>query len=137
MIIVKLFSIEYFKTWFWKPSLKNEQSMTILKIEFALLLKKICNVKTSYIGVKWFLKNSPQNCFLHFCRRYLIILQKIDSEMDDFKRRLCAQTSNYTSFKHFFKSQINPKIFSAILHSQFNYHTLLVTPFKDVFVLLG
>ena len=50
--------------------------------------------------------------------------------MDDFKRRICAQTSNYTSLKRFFKSQINPKIFSAILHSQFNYHTLLVLPLK-------
>ena len=39
--------------------------------------------------------------------------------------------SNYTSLKRFIShSQMNPKKFSIILHSQFNYHTLPVTPFK-------
>ena len=37
--------------------------------------------------------------------------------------------SNYTSVETFHISQINPKK-STILHTQFNYHTLPVSPFK-------
>ena len=38
--------------------------------------------------------------------------------------------SNYTSLKYFICIKWILKIFSTILHSQINYHTLLGTPFK-------
>ena len=38
--------------------------------------------------------------------------------------------SNYTSLKRFLCLKWILKIFSTILHSQFKYHTLPVTPFK-------
>ena len=48
--------------------------------------------------------------------------------MDDFESRLCAQTYQLYIIKTFYMSQMNPKKISTILHSQFNYHTLPVTP---------
>ena len=51
--------------------------------------------------------------------------------MDDFERRLCAQTHNYTSLKRFKCLKWILKHFFTILHSQFNYHTLPVTPFNS------
>ena len=57
--------------------------------------------------------------------------------MDDFERRLCAQTQYiiillYTH-KTFYISQMNPKNFVTILYSPFNYHTLPVTPLNNVY----
>jgi len=49
-----------------------------------------------------------------FCRRYLIIKKKKNSEnvftqKYDFERRLCAQTQDLLIFKKLYMSQMNPK----------------------------
>ena len=49
--------------------------------------------------------------------------------MIDFESRLSLKISNYTPLKRFM-SQMNPKKVNTKLHSQINYHKLLVTPFK-------
>ena len=51
-------------------------------------------------------------------------------QIHDFERRLCAQTQYIYVVETFYISQMNPKKLSTKLHSQFNHHTLLVTPFK-------
>ena len=50
--------------------------------------------------------------------------------MDNFERRICAETLYLYIIKTLYMSQMNPKNSSTILHSQFNYYTLPVTPFK-------
>ena len=50
--------------------------------------------------------------------------------MDHFEPRLCAQTYYVYSIKTFYVSQMNPKKFLNNTSSQFNYHTLPVTPFN-------
>ena len=54
--------------------------------------------------------------------------QNVTTQMDDFKRRLCAQTQyNYKPTKRLICLKWILKFFSTILHSQFNYHKLPVT----------
>ena len=48
--------------------------------------------------------------------------------MDDFERRLCAQTQQLL-IKTSQMFQMNPEHFSTILYSQFNNHASPVTPF--------
>jgi len=50
--------------------------------------------------------------------------------MDDFEHRL--ELSNYKSLKRLICLKRIVKNFSTILHSQFNYHTLPVTPFNAI-----
>ena len=58
-------------------------------------------------------------------KKYLILKWMILNV--DFALKL----SNSTPLKLFFMSQMNPKNFSTILHSQFNYYIVPVTPFKQ------
>ena len=56
--------------------------------------------------------------------------QNVTSQMADFERRLSLKLC--TLLKTFYMSQMNPKKLSIILHSQFKYQTLPVTPFNLV-----
>ena len=85
----------------------------------------------SYIDLlrKFLLRNMFHK--LHFLPSLidnLIDSQNVNTQMDDFQRRLCTQTQQLNIIKSFYVSQMNPK--KCIYNSQFNYHTSLVTPFR-------
>jgi len=83
-----------------------------------------------------FLNNQLVYCitfYFNFRRRYLII-KKTDFESYSPKFRIlnvdiALILSNYTSWKHFICLKWILNKCSTILHTQFNYHTLQVSPF--------
>ena len=82
------------------------------------------------------------NFYFIFRRRYLIIKEKIDAEKYPPKFMIlnvdfALKLSNYTSWKRFICLKWILKRFSTILHTQFNHHTLPVTPFKGTSVLIS
>ena len=56
----------------------------------------------------------------------------VPTQIHDFKRRLCTQIQyNYASWKRLICLKYILNNLSTILHTQFNLHTLPVTPFKN------
>ena len=125
---------------------KNSRKYTKMFVNNETFHKPIAesNYLFSMIRVDFYFLNLFLNNWLVYSRIFDIFLSSlfnsfkiIDSlnvttQMDDFERRLCAQIQSLYIIKAFYMSQMNPKIFSTILHSQFNYYTWPVTPFKPV-----
>ena len=81
------------------------------------------------------------NFFFIFRRHYLIIkkliLKTYPPKFMILNVDFALKLSNYTSWKRFICLKWILKRFSTILHTQFNHHTLPVTPFKGTSVLIS
>ena len=78
----------------------------------------------------------------HFRGRHWIIFEKLIPKIippkwtiyEDFKGWICSLDEQICTVKSSDRSQMSPKKYSTILHSQFNYHKLPVTPFKEILI---
>ena len=91
-------------------------SLTLIYWQFFFLWNMFINIKLVYFRI--------------FTIFFDVDSENVPTQIYDYERRICSQTQYVFIMDTFYMSQINPKRCSTILHTQFNHHTLPVTPLK-------